>query len=123
MERSTNSTVRRSESRLRTDLSAQLITLSGAPRVSLCDLSCRGARIHSPVALAPGAQGVLSWLRFETFGTIVWASGPHAGMAFDEPLSEDAVLCTREIIDQGAALNTGQESYIAARDWYMSLRK
>lgn len=114
---------RRCESRLRTDLPAQLITLSGAPRVSLRDLSRKGARLHCGDPLAIGSEGVLTWLDFETFGTIVWSSHPHAGMAFDEPLADDIVLRTRAISDAGQALSTSQANYQAARDWYMNLRQ
>lgn len=122
MHGTTTSAVRRIESRLRTDLPAQLITLSGSQGAALCDLSRRGARLHCAQPLSPGAECVLNWLQFESFGTIVWSNGSFAGMVFDEPLAEQTVLRTRAIIDEGQTLNTRQANYAAARDWYMNLR-
>ena len=115
--------IRRRDSRLRTDLPAQLITLAASPRVNLRDLSQTGAQIECNEPLRVGSEAVLSWLNFETFGTIRWVRGNFAGLEFDEAVSENVILDTRELIDRGEALHTEQAADLAARNWYLGLRQ
>jgi PilZ domain len=114
---------RRRDSRLRLSVPAQLITLSGQYNASLCDLSQSGAHLQSRGQLACGEDAVLSWLGFEAFGRIVWASDGEAGMEFDELLPPAILLQTRDQVDLGYAPTVKQAEYdAAARSWYLDKR-
>ena len=114
---------RRRDSRLRLNVPAQLITLSGQCSASLCDLSQSGAHFQVREALTSGEDAVLSWLGFEAFGRIVWASNGEAGMEFDELLEPGVLIKTRDQVDLGYAPTTKQADYdAAARSWFQGSR-
>ncbi|WP_305095743.1 PilZ domain-containing protein [Croceibacterium aestuarii] len=86
---------RREHARLRLGIPASFITLRGKQTVRLVDLSQGGAH----VIMRDGAkvrEGVLSWMRYEVFAEVVWQDGDAIGMAFDEPISREALLQTRQ---------------------------
>ncbi len=114
----------RRDSRLRLALPARMVTLGGYSSVLLADLSQSGARVHlgEGEELKPGAQGMLSWLGFEAFGTVVWCRYGHAGLEFDELLPADILLDTREKVDLGLTLTEEQLTAIQARAWFEGLR-
>jgi hypothetical protein len=114
---------RRRDSRLRLNVPAQLITLSGKVHASLCDLSQSGAHMRFHGQLSCGEDAVLSWLGFETFGRIVWASNGEAGMEFDELLDPAILIQTRDQVDQGLAPSFKQAEFdAAARSWFLDKR-
>lgn len=86
---------RRAFPRLQLGISAQLETLEGRQRVRLMDLSQGGAHI---VLSQPGEikEGMLTWIRFETFGIVVWEDGKHLGLTFDKPLPLAVLVETRK---------------------------
>lgn len=111
---------RRSSSRLRTGLPAQLIDLWGNREVRLEDVSRSGARILAPahVQLHLGELVVLRWAGLEKFGEIVWAGDGKAGIRFDEEVDEDGLLATRRLQDQAMQLGShNRAERNAAREW------
>ena len=106
---------RRAYSRLRLGISAHLETLDGRQRVRLMDLSQGGARV---ILSRPGTirQAVLTWLNFETFGTIMWHEDQHIGFKFDKLLPLGVLVETRQrapSVVQEDAMVTAQ----AAKEW------
>lgn len=116
-------TGRRRFSRLRAAVPAQLLTLSARTRASLCDLSLSGAGVWHGGALATGDDCLLRWLEFEAFGSVVWSRGEYAGITFDEPLSKNAVLTTRERADHGLLPDEKKEALRRAREWYFGWKE
>lgn len=86
---------RRAFPRLQLGISAQLETLEGRQRVRLMDLSQGGARI---VLSKPGdiKEGMLTWIRFETFGIVAWEDEQYVGLEFDKPLPLAVLVETRQ---------------------------
>jgi PilZ domain-containing protein len=80
--------------RLQLGISARFETLDGRQRVRLMDLSQGGAHL---VLSENGEfrEGMLTWLRFETFGTVVWHEGPRIGLEFDKLLPLGVLVETR----------------------------
>jgi hypothetical protein len=115
-------TGRRKAGRLRVELPAQLLTLDGHPKANLCDISRSGARLRISHPLKIGDDVVINWLNFEGFGHVVWVKDEFAGVEFYDPIDEDILLKTREIIDYG--LDPGEEGAAreAARNWYLGYR-
>lgn len=103
---------RRAFPRLQLGISAQLETLEGRQRVRLMDLSQGGARI---VLSRPSAfkAGVLTWIRFETFGSVAWTDGKQAGLNFDQWLPLGVLVETR----QRAPSVVREEEERAAQEW------
>jgi len=103
---------RRAYSRLRLGISARLETLDGRQRVRLIDLSQGGAHV---IMSKPGRlqQAVLTWLRFETFGTVAWQEGQHVGLHFDKLLPLTVLVETR----LQAPTVVRDEAYEIAREW------
>jgi hypothetical protein len=106
---------RRAFSRLRLGITAQLETLEGRQRVRLTDLSQGGAH----VILSQDRdirQGVLTWIRFETFGTVAWRDGVNIGLEFDKLLPLAVLVETRQrapSVVRDEAIGTED----AAREW------
>ena len=103
---------RRAFPRLQLGISAQLETLEGRQRVRLMDLSQGGARI---VLSQPGdiQEGVLTWIRFETFGVVAWEDEKSVGLEFDKPLPLAVLVETR----QRAPSVVREEEERIAREW------
>jgi hypothetical protein len=106
---------RRAFARLRLGIAARLETLDGRQKVRLIDLSQGGAHI---ILSDPGdiRQGVLTWLRFESFGAVAWVDGDHVGLEFDRPLPLAVLVETRQqapTVVREEAMN----AECAARDW------
>jgi len=119
---------RRADGRLRLRIQARLITLDGTIRLVLADLSRWGARIEAPDAYRPplsvGQDAVLAWDRFEAFGTAVWTDGNQSmGMRFEEALSREALLATRELEDQRLLSPEKQQLRDAARAFVQGRRR
>jgi hypothetical protein len=103
---------RRAFSRLRLGIGAQLETLDGRQRVRLIDLSQGGAHL---ILSQPGdiREAVLTWLRFETFGTVVWREDARIGLKFDKLLPLAVLVETR----RRAPTVVREEAEAAAREW------
>jgi hypothetical protein len=86
---------RRAYSRLRVGIDAYLDTLDGRQKVRLIDLSQAGAHLvlSKPEVVK---EGVLSWLRFDTFGIAMWQSEEDVGLKFDRLLPLHVLKETRE---------------------------
>ena len=80
-------------------LPAKLVTLSGTHRVTLLDLSFRGAKLAVSGAALPRGDAVLYWGPFEAFCRIAWCHGEGCGLDFDEPLDPQVLLDTRDLAD------------------------
>ncbi|WP_137679733.1 PilZ domain-containing protein [Aurantiacibacter suaedae] len=113
---------RRRDSRLRLSVPGQLITLTGTHKVNLRDVSQSGAKLVVPEEIKNGEDGVLVWLEYEAFGTIVWMENGFAGMAFDEPLPATVLLATRKKFDHRAYKTHEQEAREQAADWYLGYK-
>jgi len=113
---------RRRDSRLRVEVPARLVTLSGHHNASLCDLSQSGAQFRTSTELKCGEEGVLTWLDFETFGQLVWVRNGFAGMEFDELIVPDALIQTRDRADYGLAKSEERIEYERARNWFRGYR-
>jgi len=90
---------RRQSARHKLDMSARLVAAHDNLRVQLEDISAHGAcvRLMHPRRLATGR---LCWLRFRSFGRIVWQNDLRCGLAFDEPLTEECLRQTLEFADK-----------------------
>lgn len=100
---------RRREPRLRLRLEVRMITLDGTSRMVMADLSRSGARITGALPpLRAGQQMIIQWSGFEAFGVIAWCEGNQCGVAFDEPLSQQVLIRTRQLYDR-APLGSDRE--------------
>ena len=115
-------TGRRRDSRLRLSVPGRLITLTGTHKISLRDISQSGAKLVIPAEVKQGEDGVLEWLDFETFGTIVWTEKGIAGMAFDDPLPTPVLLTTRAKFDSRTYKTHEEEAREKAADWYLGYK-
>ena len=108
---------RRAYSRLRLGISAQLQTLEGRQRVRLMARSQGGAHvILSQPSSSDIRQAVLTWLDFETFGTVAWQDEQNLGLEFDRRLPLSVLVETR----QRAPSVVREEAMVAeqaAREW------
>ena len=106
---------RRAYSRLRLGITAQLETLDGRQRVRLIDLSQGGAHL---ILSQEGdiRQAVLTWLRFETFGTVVWHDGANIGLTFDKLLPLAVLVETRQRAPS-VVREEAMGAQMAAREW------
>lgn len=86
---------RRGRNRLRARLAAKIVTLEGTRNTILLDLSLTGARFKASAGMVSGQQAVVSWAGFEAFGVLVWVENAMCGIAFDEPLTPDVLIATR----------------------------
>ena len=87
-------TFRRKKPRLRLGVKAEIITLDGREEVLLQDLSLTGAKFHRN-GNRPFDKGLLRWMRYETYGEVVWQRGSWVGIQFDRPISKEVLLATR----------------------------
>jgi hypothetical protein len=92
---SDDSDPRRAYSRLPVEIDAYLDTLEGRQKVRLVDLSQAGAHIvlSQPETVK---EGVLTWLRFDTFGIAMWQHEDDVGLKFDRLLPPHVLDETRE---------------------------
>lgn len=106
---------RRAFSRLPLGISAQLQTLDGRQRVRLMDLSQGGAHV---ILSKPGnvRQAVLTWLEFETFGTVAWSEEQNLGLEFDRWLPLSVLVETRRRAPSVVREEAMGEQQ-AAREW------
>lgn len=87
--------IRRRHARLRLGIPARFEALSGRYQVRLVNLSEGGAHIVLPDPM-PVREGVLAWIKFQTFGMAIWQEGADVGLAFDRPLSRSCLRATRD---------------------------
>ena len=87
--------IRRQHARLRLGIPARFETLDERHDVRLVNLSQGGAQIVLPKP-DKVKEGVLSWMKYETFGIAVWQEEANVGLEFDRPLSAPCLRATRE---------------------------
>ena len=108
-------TERRAFARHRLGLGAYLHTVHGRQPIRLLNLSRGGAQMILS-RTDPVREGVISWLRFETYGVAIWQNGNQLGLAFDRMLSLPCLVETRE---QAPAVvrEEALSAEAAAHDW------
>lgn len=94
---------RRGAPRLRLTIPARFVSLYSRHACILLDISRTGARIALQKPLAQGQSGYVEIDRMNVFGMIVRAECGGASainaVAFDEPISRDAVLAVRSFAE------------------------
>ena len=107
-------TPRRGKARLRAGIPAALTTMDGRQEISLVDLSESGAGLIVKDGWRING-GVLKWMDYEVYGTVVRRGEQDIGLRFEEPIDHDWVLETRQWLP---ALADGKaEIRRFARDW------
>jgi hypothetical protein len=105
---------RRGKARLRTGIPAALVTMDGRQEISLVDLSESGAGL----VVKDGWRingGVLKWMDYEVYGSVVRRGDKDIGLQFEEPIEHDWVLNTRQWLP--ALGDEKAEMRRFARDW------
>lgn len=94
---------RRAFARLRLAIPARLLATHATGTCVLLDLSRTGARIGLAEPLPTGDMLYLRLAGFEVFAEVVWREvgigGGVNGLAFDEPLMEEAVINVRRFAE------------------------
>lgn len=114
---------RRRSGRLRAELAARFNTLSGIELLSICDLSLLGARLRPHGDTKVGTEGILTWLEYEAFGEVKWARGGFVGIEFEEPLSKQTLLDTRELFECGEAPDEERFEALQAQRWFQQYQQ
>lgn len=107
-------TPRRGKARLRAGIPAALTTMDGRQEISLVDLSESGAGL----VVKDGWRingGVLRWMDYEVYGTVVRRGETDIGLKFEEPIDHDWVLDTRQWLPTLADGKADVRRF--ARDW------
>jgi hypothetical protein len=78
--------------RFRVLLSASLITTTNEFMVKLRDLSCTGAMVEGMRLPPAGTDLILKRGGLEIFAAVAWSEGRHAGLTFEEAISETELL-------------------------------
>jgi hypothetical protein len=105
---------RRGKARLRTGIPAALTTMDGRQEISLVDLSESGAGLVVKDAWRING-GVLKWMDYEVYGTVVRRGDGDIGLRFEEPIDPDWVLDTRQWLPTLADSKADVRRF--ARDW------
>jgi hypothetical protein len=95
-----------------------LLTRSGRQEVSLVDLSESGAGLLVPLP-AGISGGMLKWMDYEVYGTVVRQAGQNIGLLFEEPIATAWVLDTRAWLPSIADERTKLRRF--AQDWVGSI--
>jgi hypothetical protein len=85
---------RRGRARLRVGVTAAIHTVNGRQRITLLNLSESGALLQLKDG-EPFDRGVLRWIDYEAFGTVVWRDGQRIALQFDEPIESAWLLDTK----------------------------
>jgi hypothetical protein len=109
-------TGRRSHSRLRLNLAANVELIDGPAKCSLENVSAHGARIAMVEAPPVHALGLLHCDEFEACFTVIWRMGNRVGVLFDRMVSHDAVFRLRRTVDKSRQLEFEQLRR-EAMDW------
>jgi len=110
---------RRRDARLRVQVPALLVLVTGQYKAALCNISQTGAQMQVTEPVRTGMDGVLQWLDFEAFGTLVWVKRGFVGMEFDEPLATAVLVETRDLFDQRDFVSEDEAARKQARDWFL----
>ncbi len=113
--KTTETTFRRSEPRVKLAIDAIFMGLNGRQQVTLLDLSGEGAKVAFNEPPKEKA-GFLSWMEFETFGDVVWREGLYVGLKFDRKISEASLANTRARITDGDAYRH-EQLLKQAKEW------
>jgi hypothetical protein len=107
---------RRKHARLRLGIPARFETLDGRFEVRLVDMSRGGAHIILP-GPTPVKEGVLTWMRFDTFGIVAWQEEDNVGLEFDRPLTEACLGATHEFAPE--IIREAARDFVAGTDGTM----
>ena len=107
---------RREDGRVRVRLVACLVTITGTHEVRLNNLSRRGASITGETPLRRGSDVIFRWRDIEAFAQVTWVAGARCGLAFDEPISSEALLLARSLSDNRVSIARAEQQ-AAARDF------
>ena len=101
--------------RLQLGIGARLDTIQGRQKVRLLDLSQSGAHL---VLSRPEQvrEGVLTWLRFDNYGALVWQDGEHLGLRFDRLVPLRHLVETRHLAPS-VVRDEAMSDELAAREW------
>lgn len=105
---------RRKRPRLRLGIPVRVETLHGNFDGRLLDLSETGAKVAMDSPSGRG-EALLEWLSHEAFGEIVWRRGDAIGIRFDQPLSPEQLMRTRQLAP--SILRDHDPTIEAARMW------
>jgi hypothetical protein len=85
---------RRTRNRVRIDCPAELVLLSRRFAGRLLDLSSSGARLDLNDAPPSDATGMLKWLDYEVYCSVVWVNETSCGISFERRIPVSAVDAT-----------------------------
>ena len=91
---------RRSAARLRLSIPARLVTVCETRRCVLLNVSRTGAQIGLAKPLAVGDAGFLRFAGLEVFGSVIRAGKGLNGLEFDQEMTDEDVLATREYAER-----------------------
>ncbi|WP_428332244.1 PilZ domain-containing protein [Novosphingobium sp.] len=101
---------RRQAARVRLALPGKVILVSGHEPCLVDDLSLTGASVSIGRDAPPiGDSAVLMVNGIEAFGTVVWHSGVHFGLCFEEPVTRDDLVRLRGIHDHFTAIEMDRQ--------------
>lgn len=113
---------RRRAARVRLDLGARVMLVTGHRHCRIDDLSQSGACLVLDGPAPPVSEGaVLEIDGTEAFGIVVWRRGNSFGLAFEEPLAMDRVVALRQLNDHQEAINRDRRRRMA-RDFVQGRR-
>lgn len=115
---------RRGRSRLKTCVTANVMSLFGSLAAELQDISLTGAhlKITNPRMVSepikPGHSLLVCWGAFEAMGKVVWVEGESLGVEFDEIVTPATLIATRDMSDE-LAKDGGAQSHLRrqVREW------
>lgn len=88
----------RQQSRLSLQLPAVVTTRAGTRRVTLEELSTRGARFACDRPFRVGEPALLQWDRFEALGEVRWTVGGVCGLIYYNAIPVEHLLATRDLM-------------------------
>lgn len=96
---------RRANSRVKLNIPARLILLTGVQQCLLTDLSVSGAGFYPENPQPPaGTSGLLQCGEITVLGEVIWVQGGRSGILFEEPLPVSQVVALRHFADRYPAM-------------------
>lgn len=108
---------RRSASRLRLRLAANVDSINGTQRAVIRDLSQTGAKLLLSEPISEGRDVVINWAGYEAFGRTVWVLDSWCGIKFDSPLDPKCMIATRDLQDLRGLTEDQEREWVAQRGW------
>lgn len=108
---------RRADDRIAAPLPAYVISLSTRHRALLANISATGARVRVEDPPKRGSEVFLMVNGLDLFGRIIWKSGEHCGIRFDDRVEPFALELMRRKADAAAAVRMTAAQEGGADDW------